>query len=141
MAAYSGFEPEDGHEGELRGISSLRKHSSAWKLLRADNAPLILSFFGKVFVEEDVRSISSMDLVSRLDDELYALNERLGEAGFPKPAKAYLDDWAAPEACGSASITRRSRTSRISTRLRRSRRRCLGSSHSRPAPSSAPSHG
>lgn len=98
MAAYSGFEPEDGHEGELRGISSLRKHSSAWKLLRADNAPLILSFFGKVFVEEDVRSISSMDLVSRLDDELYALNERLGEAGFPKPAKAYLDDWAAPKA-------------------------------------------
>jgi hypothetical protein len=79
-------------------ISSLRKHSSAWKLLRADNAPLILSFFGKVFVEENIRSISSTDLVSRLDDELYALNERLGEAGFVKPAKAYLDDWAAPEA-------------------------------------------
>jgi hypothetical protein len=78
-------------------ISSLRKHSSAWKLLRADNAPLILGFFGKVFVEENIRSISSTDLVSRLDDELYALNERFGEATFPKPAKAYLDDWAAPD--------------------------------------------
>jgi hypothetical protein len=82
---------------EFDEISSLRKHSSAWKLLRADNAPLILSFFGKVFVDENARSIGSTDLVSRLDDEFYALNERLGEASFPKPAKAYLDDWAAPE--------------------------------------------
>lgn len=79
-------------------ICSLRKHSSAWKLLRADNAPLILSFFGTVFVEENIRAISSTDLVSRLDDELYALNERLGEAAYRKPAKAYLDDWAAPDA-------------------------------------------
>jgi hypothetical protein len=43
-----------------------------------------------------VRSISAAELVSRLDDELYALNERLGETTFPKAAKAYLDDWAAP---------------------------------------------
>jgi hypothetical protein len=33
-------------------------------------------------------------LVGRLDDELYALNERLGEGTFPKTAKAYLEDWA-----------------------------------------------
>ena len=32
----------------------------------------------------------------RLDDELYTLNQRLGETEFPKPAKAHLDDWAAP---------------------------------------------
>src|SRR5581483_6154397 len=38
------------------------------------------------------------ELVNRLDDELYALNERLGERAFPKPAKAYLDDWAHPDA-------------------------------------------
>ena len=44
-------------------ISALRKHSSAWKLLRADNAPLILSFFEKVFVEDNVRSIPITDLV------------------------------------------------------------------------------
>ena len=31
---------------------------------------------------------------SRLDDELYALNDRLGEGTFPKAPKAYLDDWA-----------------------------------------------
>lgn len=78
-------------------IESLRRHSPAWKLLRADNAPLILSFLRKVFVEDNVRSIAGSDLISRLDDELYALNDRLGEQAFPKPAKAYLDDWAAPE--------------------------------------------
>jgi hypothetical protein len=79
-------------------ISWLRKHSPAWKLLCADNAPLILSFFEKIFVEENIRSISAADLASRLDDELYALNERPDASGpaFPKPAKAYLEDWAAP---------------------------------------------
>lgn len=79
-------------------VSWLRKHSPAWRLLCADNAPLIVSFFEKVFVEENIRSISATDLASRLDDELYALNERLGETAFPKPAKAYLEDWAAPQA-------------------------------------------
>lgn len=79
-------------------VSWLRKHSPAWRLLCADNAPLILSFFEKIFVAENIRSISAPDLVSRLDDELYAVNERAGEPLFPKTAKAYLDDWAAPQA-------------------------------------------
>lgn len=80
-------------------IEWLRDNSPAWRLLRADNAPLVLSFLHRVFVAENVRSISATDLASRLDDELYALNQRKGERGkrYPKPAKAYLDDWAAPE--------------------------------------------
>jgi flagellar motility protein MotE (MotC chaperone) len=79
----------------------LRDNSPAWRLLRADNAPLVLSFLHQVFVTENVRSIPAAGLASRLDDELYALNERDRPAEpkrFPKPAKAYLDDWAAPEA-------------------------------------------
>jgi hypothetical protein len=79
-------------------ISWLRANSPAWRLLRAENAPLVLSFLDQVFVAENIRSISVTELANRLDDELYALNERLGERTFPKPAKAYLDDWAAPEA-------------------------------------------
>ncbi|MGH3155281.1 MAG: DUF3375 domain-containing protein [Streptosporangiaceae bacterium] len=79
-------------------IGSLRKHNPAWRLLRADNAPLMLSFFGQVFVDGNIRSISGPDLVSRLDDELYALNEQLGAGTFPRTAKGYLDDWAAPDA-------------------------------------------
>jgi hypothetical protein len=50
-----------------------------------------------VFVEENVRSIAGNELISKLDDELYALNSRLGEGTFPKQAKAYLDDWSASD--------------------------------------------
>ncbi len=79
-------------------VAWLRDNSPAWRMLRADHAPLVLSFLHQVFVEQNVRSIQATALASRLDDELYALNERDGEPKrFPKPAKAYLDDWAAPE--------------------------------------------
>jgi hypothetical protein len=94
-----------GHRGEqvpavlsFDEVSWLRGNSPAWRLLCADSAPLILSFLHQVFVAENIRSISATDLASRLDDELYALNERLGDRAFPKTAKAYLDDWAAPSA-------------------------------------------
>jgi hypothetical protein len=82
-------------------VAWLRDNSPAWRLLRADHAPLVLSFLHQVFVAENVRSIPAAELASRLDDELYALNDRGGQdepKRFPKPAKAYLDDWAAPEA-------------------------------------------
>src|SRR5215471_280873 len=74
----------------------LRANSPAWRLLRADSALLVLSFLYRVFVADNVRSIAATELASRLDDELYALNER-GPRSFPKPARAYLDDWASPE--------------------------------------------
>jgi hypothetical protein len=77
-------------------IAWLRANSPAWRLLRADSAPLVLSFLYRVFVADNVRSIAATELASRLDDELYALNER-SPRSFPKPAKAYLDDWASPE--------------------------------------------
>lgn len=89
----------------LDEIEWLRDNSPAWRLLRADNAPLVLSFLHRVFVADNVRSISATELARRLDDELYALNQREagqrgGERGrrYPKAAKAYLDDWAVPEA-------------------------------------------
>lgn len=83
---------------DFEEISALRRQSAAWRLLRADHAALILSFLGRVFVDENARSVSAADLAGRLDDELYALNGRLGEGTFPKVAKAYLDDWADPRA-------------------------------------------
>jgi hypothetical protein len=82
-------------------ITWLRDNSPAWRLLRADNAPLVLSFLHSVFVADNVRAIAASELISRLDDELYALNQRelgRGEKRYPKTAKAYLDDWAAPGA-------------------------------------------
>jgi hypothetical protein len=82
---------------DFEDVEALRQASPAWRLLRADNAPLVLTFLGRVFVEENVRAISRAELVSRLDDELYALNDRLGAGTFPKAPQAYLDDWSAPE--------------------------------------------
>jgi flagellar motility protein MotE (MotC chaperone) len=82
-------------------IAWLRDNSPAWRLLRADNAPLVLSFLHRVFVAGNARSVSAAELASRLDDELYALNQQDGEQSgrrFPKVARAYLDDWAAPGA-------------------------------------------
>jgi hypothetical protein len=82
-------------------IAWLRDNSPAWRLLRADNAPLVLSFVHRVFVADNLRSISAAELASRLDDELYVLNQQDSARDgvrFPKPAKAYLDDWAAPGA-------------------------------------------
>jgi hypothetical protein len=78
-------------------IDQLRRHSQAWRLLRADNAALVLGFLGRIFVEENVRAITEAELVERLEDELVVLNEQCGEGAFPRRAKAYLDDWSAPD--------------------------------------------
>jgi len=79
-------------------IERLRQDSAAWRLLRADHAALILSFLGRVFVDENVRSILFASLAERLEETLYGLNGQLGEDTFPRSAKAYLDDWSAPSA-------------------------------------------
>lgn len=76
-------------------LSYLRDHP-AWALLRADHAPLVLSFLGRVFAERNAANIPASALAAELDDELYALNQRLGEGAFPKEAARYLDDWASP---------------------------------------------
>jgi hypothetical protein len=79
-------------------VEALLRRSSAWLLLRAGNAALVISFLGRVFVAENVREIASGTLADRLDDELYSLNQRLGLGSYPKAAKTYLDDWASAEA-------------------------------------------
>jgi hypothetical protein len=77
-------------------IEALRTQHAAWRLLLADNAAMVLSFLGRVFGEENAGSVAAGELASRLGDELYAVNERLGQTRFPRPPKAYLDDWAEP---------------------------------------------
>jgi hypothetical protein len=96
-------------------VESLRGQHAAWRLLRAQNAALVLSFLGRVFGEGKAGPVAAGELISLLDDELYGLNDRLGETAFTRPAKAYLDDWAAPAAGWYASSTWRVPTSRIST--------------------------
>jgi hypothetical protein len=64
-------------------LEALRRGNATWRLLRADNVVLVLGFLGRVFVDENVREIPASELTDRLDDELYALRERLGDSAFP----------------------------------------------------------
>jgi flagellar motility protein MotE (MotC chaperone) len=78
-------------------LDMLRRRHPAWRLLMADSAPLIASFLHRVFVASNVRTMAQADLAETLEDELFALRERFGAEAFPKPALAYLNDWAANE--------------------------------------------
>ena len=78
-------------------LDALRTHHPAWRLLRSDHAPLVASFLHRVFVAPNVRVMAATDLAEALEDELYALRERLGDDTFPRPALEYLNDWASPE--------------------------------------------
>ncbi|HUB71059.1 MAG TPA: DUF3375 domain-containing protein [Acidimicrobiales bacterium] len=81
---------------QYEDLVHLRAHP-AWKLLRSPHAELVLSFLDRVFVQPNAASIPARDLSAQLDDELFALNQRLGEDAFPKAAAAYLDDWASDD--------------------------------------------
>lgn len=78
-------------------LSNLQKNHPAWRLLRADHAPLIASFLQQVFIEPNQRLISQSELISLLEDHLFTLRETLGEEAFPREARHYLDEWAENE--------------------------------------------
>lgn len=75
-------------------LDSLRRNHPGWKLLLADSAPLVVSFLHRAFIEPNIRSLSQSDLIESLEDELYALRERLGADVFPRRAQDYLNEWA-----------------------------------------------
>ncbi|NLY65636.1 MAG: DUF3375 domain-containing protein [Alcaligenaceae bacterium] len=79
---------------DYQQLVSLRQHHPAWRLLRADNAPLIISFLQQAFVGPNQRSLEQANLASKLDDLIYSLHQSLGQTLFPRAASAYLDDWA-----------------------------------------------
>lgn len=79
---------------DYQQLVSLRQHHPAWRLLRADNAPLIISFLEQAFVIPNQRSLEQTSLASKLDDLIYSLHQSLGQTVFPRAASAYLDDWA-----------------------------------------------
>jgi flagellar motility protein MotE (MotC chaperone) len=78
-------------------IEQLRERHPAWALLRANNSALILSFLSRVFVEKNSGDLPAGQIAGELDNELYALQQHVGEDRFPRSAQAYLDEWAAPE--------------------------------------------
>ncbi|QBE48882.1 DUF3375 domain-containing protein [Leucobacter triazinivorans] len=77
-------------------ISALRDQHPAWRLLRATSAPLMLSFLGQHFVEQNEGATPASRLIDALDEHLYLI--RGGDDGlYRRGPQAYLDDWADPE--------------------------------------------
>lgn len=78
-------------------LRTYRENNPTWKLLCATNSALIISFLNNTFIEPNERIIEEAILSEKLEDTLYYLREQLGEKAFPKSAKEYLTEWAAPE--------------------------------------------
>lgn len=78
-------------------LDHLRAHHPAWRLLRSDHAVLVASFLQRVFIAPNERTLAQSDLAEALEDELFALRERLGPDAFPRSAIDYLNDWTSPE--------------------------------------------
>ncbi len=78
---------------EYEYIKSLKTNNPALRIISSDNAPLILSFFDKVFIEPNRRSIPHEELLSLLEDELFRLREIYGEEAHKMSAKQYLALW------------------------------------------------
>ncbi len=83
-------------EMEYEYLVGLKKHPS-WRLLNADSAPLIISFFYRVFTKENRRTIPAEEMTSKLEDYLFHLRTILGKDAYPRSAKAYLDEWSGGE--------------------------------------------
>lgn len=82
---------------DYQQLTLQRRTHPAWRLLAADHAPMVASFLHASFILPNVRTIGRQQLASQLDDHLYQLHQAAGEILFPKPAVAYLDDWASDE--------------------------------------------
>lgn len=79
---------------QFADIETLRRDHSGWKLLRADYAPLLLSFLHRAFVASGVRAIEQASLVEMLEDELFSLREIKGEDAYSQSALSYLMQWS-----------------------------------------------
>lgn len=67
-------------------LQNLRRMHPAWRLLVADNAPMIISFLHGSFVAPNVRVLAATDLENRLEDFLFHLRGQLGEDAYPRAA-------------------------------------------------------
>lgn len=78
-------------------LDTMRRSHPAWRLLAADHAPLVASFLYQTFIQPNQRTLSQTDLISKLDDALFALRAERGDGAFPRLPAQYLDDWASDQ--------------------------------------------
>lgn len=76
-------------------VEQLRDGHPAWRLLRADDASLVLAFLGRRFAEQTSGATAASELAASLGDELHALSAvDDGTARYAKAPGEYLEDWA-----------------------------------------------
>ncbi len=75
-------------------IKYLKDYNPTVKLLRLDNAPLIISFLFQEFKKNNKIVISNTELKTSLSDYLYNLNHIYGDNIYPGTAQNYLDKWS-----------------------------------------------
>ncbi len=81
---------------DIESIARYRERHPAWKLLRATNAPLILAFLGEAFIERNRGEVPATELISELDDYLFALHQQDPDS-YAASAHSYIEDWASSE--------------------------------------------
>ncbi len=79
---------------DYHALVALRQRHPAWRLLLADNAPLIIGFLHRAFIQDNRRALAQSELSARLDDYIFELRATLGKSAFPQRAIDYLNDWA-----------------------------------------------
>lgn len=80
----------------LDELDNLWERHPAWRLLRMRNAPLILSFLGTHFIDDNRGAVPAGALAAALDDRLYALHRSEPERYTAAP-EDYLEDWSSPD--------------------------------------------
>ena len=68
-------------------LQKLKQHPT-WQLLRADNAPLIISFFYRIFIAPNNRSLRQHDITEKLTDTLHHLRQIHGDNTYLKTPTA-----------------------------------------------------
>jgi len=74
-------------------LKNLKNNHSALQLLNADNFPMIAGFFYHAFKSTQTQTLLESEILTKLDDFLYSINQGHEEPLYPKEAKSYLDDF------------------------------------------------
>ncbi len=74
-------------------LTHFKQNSGALRMLSSPHFSLLVSFFFIAFIKNNRRAVSYQELIALLDYQLQDIRDSHGETLFPKPAKAYIDDW------------------------------------------------